>query len=163
VRNPIRLSGILLLSALSIASHAQRVYVTGVKRAADCEFATRPLIADLQELRYPKEWNILVACNSPVWERLQRKADAFETKTAFTNLQGHITVLNGEIYRQMLPLRGTDHRTPRLVLKHELGHIICGCDGEARADRVGEYPEPRLRMSQPAVNTTVRALLRHLR
>ena len=145
MRNPIRLSGILLLSALSIASHAQRVYVTGVKRVTNCEFATRPLIADLQELRYPKEWNILVACNRLVWERLQRNADAFETKTAFTNLQGRLTVLNGEIYQEMPPLRGTDHRTPRLVLKHELGHIICGCDDEERADRVGEYPEPRYR------------------
>jgi hypothetical protein len=151
VRNPIRLSGILLLSVLSIASQAQRVYVIGVKRVADCEFATRPLIADLRELRYPKDWNIWLACSSLVWERLQRNGDAFETNTAFTNLQGHITVLNGEIYREMMPLRGTSHRTPRLVLKHELGHIICGCDDEERADRVSEYPERRLRMSQPAL------------
>ena len=125
--------------------------MAGVERAANCGFATRPLIADLNELRYPKEWTVLVACNVLVWEQLQRNADAFETETAFTNLRGRITVLNGEIYREILPLRGTSHRTPRLVLRHELGHIICGCGDEARADRAGKYPEPRTRTSQPTL------------
>ena len=153
MRNPLRLAAILLLFALSIASCAQSVYVAGVKQVSDCEFATRPLIADLQELRYPKEWKILVACNRLVWERLKQNADALETNTAFTNLSRHVTVLNGEIYREMLPLHGTDHRTPQLVLKHELGHIICACASEDRADRVAgrvqsSYPMPGSRAAE---------------
>jgi hypothetical protein len=147
VRNPVRLAAILLLFALSITSHAQSIYVAGVKQVSDCEFAIRPLIADLQELRYPKEWNVLIACNQLVWDQLKRNADVLETNTAFTNLSGHVTVLNGEIYREMLPLRGTGHRTPQLVLKHELGHVICGCGSEARADRAVGHVEPSYRSS----------------
>jgi len=135
VRNPIRLSAILLLFAAPLASHAQHIFVAGVKQVTGCEFATRPLLADLQQLHYPSGWTIVVACNRLVWEQLRRNADAMETNTAFTNVAGHFTVLNGEIYREMLPLRGTEQRTPGLVLKHELGHIVCSCDEEAVASR----------------------------
>ena len=140
MRNPIRLLGILLLSLQTVAAHAQKIFVAGVKRAVDCEFATKPLIADLQAVRYPHDWTIIVACNDIVWQRLQRKADAQRTNTAFTYTQHGITVLNGLMYLEM-PY-GTDHPAPRRVLKHELGHIICGCGDEARADRAGEYTEP---------------------
>jgi hypothetical protein len=140
--------GILLLSLPTVATHAQTILVAGVKRAADCEFATKPLIADLHVVRYPHDWTIVVACNDIVWQRLQRKADVQRTNTAFTYIQHGITVLNGLMYLE-IPLRGTDHRTPRLVLKHELGHIICGCDDEERADRAGDDRGPRTRINQP--------------
>lgn len=143
MRNPIRLLGILLLSLQTVAAHAQKILVAGVKRAVHCEFATKPLIADLHVVRYPHDWTIIVACNDIVWQRLQRKADAQLTNTAFTYIHEGITVLNGLMYLQM-PY-GTAHPTPRQVLKHELGHIICGCGNEARADRSGEYTEPGLR------------------
>ena len=77
----------------------------------------------------------VVACNPTAWEELQRNADASGTSTAFTNVRGHITILNGTIYLQSLPLRGTTHRTPRMVLEHEYGHLVFQCGDEGKADR----------------------------
>lgn len=135
MRNPIRLLGILLLFALPLSSHAQRILVVGAKRVASCDFATRPLMHDLRTAHYPVEWTIVVACNQVVWEQLRQKADALQTNTAFTNLKKRITVINGDIYRATLPLLGA-RRTPELVLQHEMGHILCGCDDEEAADHV---------------------------
>ena len=143
MRNPFRPWVIVLLSWLTVATHAQKLFVAGVKRAADCEFATKPLIADLQAVRYPHDWIIVVACNDIVWQRLQRKADAQGTDTAFTYLEHGITVLNGLMYLEMPPLRGSVHASPRLVLKHEYGHILCKCRDEIMADRAGESTTPR--------------------
>jgi hypothetical protein len=114
---------------------AQRIVVLGVSTADMCTFATKPLIQDLKDISFPKDWTIAVACTPAIWERLQRKRDDFNTVTAFTNLKGRLTVLNGIIYLQPLPLRGTNHWTPKIVLKHEHGHILCNCDDEAKADK----------------------------
>jgi hypothetical protein len=135
VRNPFRPSAIVLLSLLSVATQAQKIFVAGVKRAADCKFATKPLIHDLQAIRHAHDWTIVVVCNEVVWQRLRRKADAQGTDTAFTNVQHRITVLNSLMYLEELPLRGTAHHTPQLVLQHEYGHILCECDDEMSADR----------------------------
>jgi hypothetical protein len=138
VRNLFRPVPIVLLSLLTVATHAQRILVAGVKRPADCEFATKPLIADLQTVHYPRHWTIIVACNDIVWQRLQLKADARGTNTAFTDIQHRITVLNGLMYLVMPPLRGTVHASSRLVLEHEYGHILCKCHDEFMADVAGE-------------------------
>lgn len=136
--NPFRLRCILLLSVvLSSTVHGQKIFVVGVSRPDTCAFATRPLIQDLNGVGFPKDWTIVVACNPTAWEELQRKADAFGTSTAFTNVRGNITILNGTIYLQSLPLSGTTHRTPRMVLKHEYGHLVCQCRDEGKADSAG--------------------------
>ena len=137
MRNPIRLVCILLLSMLPSSMQAQRILVVGVRQRTECEFATRPLQADLRKVSFPKDWTLLVACNSVAWQNLRRRADALQTNTAFTNMAGHLTVLNGAIYRDMPPLRGTAFLTPSGVLKHELGHIVCACNDEFQADRAG--------------------------
>jgi len=121
--------------ALTVCVRAQRVLVAGVKHPADCEFATVKLIKDLHAIGFPQDWTIVVACNPISWEELQRKGDAFSTHTAYTNLVGRITVVNAEIYRVPLPLRGSTHSTPKLVLQHEHGHVVCHCRDEAQADR----------------------------
>jgi hypothetical protein len=120
---------------LPLSTSAQKILVVGVNRVASCEFATQPLVHDLVGLGYPRDWTIVVACTKIVWQELQHRADAQQTETAFTSLDHRMTVLNGEIYRESLPLRWTTHRTPRLVLKHEAGHILCRCPDEDAADR----------------------------
>lgn len=135
MRNPLRLFTILLLSISPLSIEAQQILVLGVKQPASCRFATRPLIADLETTPYPKDWTIVVACTRLAWEQLQRKADAMQTNTGFTNLQKRITAINGEIYRETLPLREAARRSPGLVLQHELGHILCQCNRESDADR----------------------------
>ena len=133
MRHPIRLSGIVLLSVLPVSTSAQHILVVGVKEVSRCEFATDPLIRDLQTVPYPANWTIVVVCDQVAWEQTRRKADALQTNTAFTNLRNRITVINGDIYRAVLPLQGT-HRNPRTILQHEAGHIICNCDNENTAD-----------------------------
>lgn len=135
MRNPYRLSCILLFFMLPVAAPAQKIVVAGVKEAADCAFAAHPLQADLRTAHFPADWTFVLACTPIVWEKLQRMADAFETNTGFTNLQGRITVLNGRIYLEMPPLSGTTHPTAKLILQHEHGHILCGCNDEWKADR----------------------------
>ena len=135
MRNPVRLACIVLPFVLTLSTHAQRILVAGTHRVASCDFATRPLIRDLAGLTFPGDWTIVVACNKVAWQNLRQKADALQTATAFTNLDHRITVINGEIYRETLPLSGTEHETPRLVLKHEAGHILCRCQDESTADR----------------------------
>jgi hypothetical protein len=134
VKNLFRLKCILTLW-LSLLASAQRVLVAGVKHPADCEFATAPLIKDLRGIGFPRDWTIVVACNPIMWQKLQRKGNAFGTHTAYTNLAGRVTVVNAEIYRESLPLRGSTHSTPKLVLEHEHGHVVCQCNDEAEADR----------------------------
>jgi hypothetical protein len=137
VRNPIRLLIILLFSMSPVSAPAQRILVAGVKQVSACEYAIRPLESDLRTIDFPRDWTIVIACNTITWDNLRRKADALQTNTAFTNLQGRITVINAEIYREMPPLSGTMHRTSKLVLQHEYGHIVCRCSDERRADRAG--------------------------
>lgn len=141
--NPFRPAVVVLLSLLAVDTQAQKIFVAGVGRAADCEFATQPLIRDLRVVHYPPSWTIVVACNRVVWDKLQRRAEAQGTDTGFTNIQHRITVLNGFIYLETLPLRGTAHDSPLRVLKHEYGHILCGCDDELIADRSGESNESK--------------------
>ena len=135
MRNPYRLSCILLFFMLPVAAPAQKILVAGVKKVADCEFAVRPLRAGLRTVPFPKDWTLVLACNQIVWEKLQRLADAFQTNTGFTNVQGRITVINARIYLEMPPLSGTTYPTPNLILQHEYGHIVCRCNDEWKADR----------------------------
>ena len=142
MKNPFRLGSILLVSAaLSGTLLAQKIVVLGVPTSDMCVFATKPLIQDLKGIGFPKDWTIAVACPPAVWERLQRKRDDFNTVTAFTNLKSRFTVLNGTIDLQPLPLRATNHWTPRSVLEQERGPILCNCADEANADKAGETNE----------------------
>lgn len=143
MRDPFRLSVIVLFSLVAVVSHAQKILVAGVKRVTDCEFATRPLIRDLKAVHYPANWTIVVACNPMVWDKLRRQGQAQGTHTGFTNVPHRITVLNGLMYRETLPLSGTAHDSPQRVLKHEYGHILCGCEDELLADRAAQLNEPR--------------------
>ena len=156
--NPFRLGSILLAcAALSGTLLSQSIVVVGVRPPDICAFATKPLIQDMKGIGFPKDWTIVVACTPIVWETLQRKADALNTLTAFTNMEGRITVLNGAIYRQSLPLEGTLHRTPRSVLEHEYGHILCNCDDEAKADKAaGLKDSDRLLLSRGQVLPEIR-------
>jgi hypothetical protein len=133
VRTLFRLSCILPLFIVS--AQAQKVLVAGARTTAECDYAVIPLVTDLKGIGFPNDWTVVVACTSTVWNYLQTKADARGTHTAFTNLLGRVTVINGAMYLESLPLAGTMHPTPRLVLEHEHGHILCECNDEREADR----------------------------
>ena len=124
-----------ILTVLATPATGQKVFVAGTKTVAECDYAVRPLVSDVIAVGFPRDWSLVVACTPAMWEHLRARADARATQTAFTNLAGRITVVNGAIYLEPLPLRGTVHRTPRIVLQHERGHIFCNCGEEWKADR----------------------------
>ena len=132
MRTLLRVFAILALFVTS--TNAQTIFAAGSRSLSDCGYAVRPLLADLNAIRFPSDWTIVVACTPAVWNYLQIKADARRTRTAFTNLDSRITVVNGAIYLEQPPLHGTAHRTPRTVLQHERGHILCRCGDEGKAD-----------------------------
>ena len=124
-----------ILSLFMTLTDAQQIFVAGTKTVAQCDYAVRPLVSDLNAIGFPRDWTFVVACTPFMWDHLRAKADARATQTAFTNVAGRITVVNGAIYLEPLPLHGTAHRTPRMVLQHERGHILCNCGDEREADR----------------------------
>lgn len=132
MRNLFRVTCILTLFVA--AGQAQKIVVAGLKTAAQCDYAVRPLAADLHTVVFPNDWTIVLACTPGAWSYLQAKADARGTNTAFTNLRGRVTVVNAAIYSKIPPLQSTVHRTPRTVLQHERGHILCHCEDEHKAD-----------------------------
>ena len=119
----------LLLIAPLGSALSQSVHITlvGVHKQSECADQLAALQAELQYLQYPDGWRIYVACNQIAWNELWRKADGPPTDTAFSSLNGHYTVLNGAIFRD---LRNEYRRT----IAHELGHIVCGCHDEAVAN-----------------------------
>jgi hypothetical protein len=86
-------------------------------------------VTEVERVPFPQGWTVLVACNEVQWVILQRKADAQDTSYAFTNVKGRITVVRGAMF-----LRGVTPRTAHRVLLHEIGHIRCDCDDEAKAE-----------------------------
>ena len=118
----------LILSLLSLcvpAAPALRVLAT----SKTCP-AVRLLLAEISEVPFPDDWTIVLACNRLDWEKLQRPGDAQAAQRAFSNLEGKITVLNGEIFYKEHAGRPV-HR----VLLHEAGHIHCRCASEDQAER----------------------------
>ena len=154
MRNLFRVPCILSLFVGTLA--AQKIVVAGTRNVRQCDYAVRPLLADLRVVAFPHDWTIVLACTPAVWSYFQARADARGTNTAFTNLRGRVTVVNAAIYSEPLPLQGTTHRTPRIVLEHERGHILCRCVDEHKAD---EFPSAEIMggfmESQPvAIRTT---------
>jgi hypothetical protein len=84
---------------------------------------------EIARVPFPAGWVVLVACNEVVWAKLQKKADAQGTQYVFTNVKNRITVVRGATF-----MRGLDGRIAHRVLLHEIGHIRCDCDDEAKAE-----------------------------
>jgi hypothetical protein len=107
-------------------AHAVRVLITS-KSCAALPVAVQ--IINHLPTAYPGDWAVLIACSDDHWHYLQRKADAFGTSDAFTNIKGKTTVIRGELF-----LNPPIGRPARLVLLHELGHIPCQCGNEDTAE-----------------------------
>ena len=115
---------VLVVSPLAHGEAAIKIWATDKA----CP-AMKSAVFEIARVPFPPGWTVLIACNDQQWVMLQRKADAFATRRAFTNLRGRITVVRGEIFLSNLGLRSA-HR----VLLHEIGHIQCRCPDEAKAE-----------------------------
>ena len=119
-----------IVLVLSLCAHAQVAPAQVKIWASDktCP-AIKPAVVEVGRVPFPQGWTLLVACNEVQWVMLQRKADAQGTHYAFTNVKGRITVVRGAIF-----LRGVEGRIAHRILLHEIGHIRCDCDDEAKAE-----------------------------
>lgn len=116
---------------VSLCAHA-RVSIWATDKACP---AITPAVFEVGRVPFPRGWTVIVACNDLQWDMLRRKAGALGTQHAFTNLRARITIVRGAIFlRGVEPLRGVEARTAHRILLHEIGHIRCACDDEAKAE-----------------------------
>lgn len=115
----------IIVLIVSLCAHAQ-VNIWATDKACP---AIKPAVFEVGRVPFPRGWTVIVACNEVQWFMLQRKAGAPGTQHAFTNVKARITIVRGAIF-----LRGAEARTAHRVLLHEIGHIRCACDDEAKAE-----------------------------
>ena len=118
----------------------------GVKQVQECAGRIAALSAELQTLRFPEGWTIAIACTPVAWNESLRLAEYPLTASAFTSLHTRITVLNGAIFSGLR----TEYRGS---IAHELGHIVCNCVNEVRADAAAR----RLERESAAIAADIKA------
>jgi hypothetical protein len=121
-----------ILAPLCVVGRAYAVSVLITSKSCAALPAAVQIINHLPTA-YPRDWTVVITCSDSDWHYLQRKADAFGTIDAFTNIKGKTTVIRGEIF--LNPRIG---RSARVVLLHELGHITCQCGDEDTAEEFAQ-------------------------
>lgn len=138
MKNLFRLTCILLLSvsgAVAQANAAVKVVLVGVKIPRECP-ALAPLATDLKGVKFPDGWTIYVACTDGAWDDAGRRLDTLgKTNAGITSRAAHFTIINGAVYSPTFDWTGTHQRTGKEVLMHELGHILCRCNDEDKANK----------------------------
>ena len=119
--------------------HAATVQTTSRNCTPGVADATK-IIATVQ---FPENWRVVLVRDQPTWDYLRRKGDTFATRTIFTNVKGRITVVNWEIFA-----RPNVARPALRVLLHELGHILCDCEDENKAEKFGVFREKQLKHAE---------------
>ncbi len=119
---------LVLLASIVLSCIATRAEIRILATDKACPMFMEASI-EIHRVPFPDGWTIVVACNVVHWEMLQRRADALGTRHAFTNLTARLTVVNGQIF-----VNRTVERPVRRILRHEIGHIKCGCDDELKAE-----------------------------
>ncbi len=122
----------LILASLAASGFSATLYPAGVRTAAACAFATKPLEQIVDPLAYPGDWKIIVACTDGEWQDITRHFDAMDARSAFTIRDAKVTVINAEIFREKI------YSGPEHTLRHELGHIVCNSKSEEVADHFAE-------------------------
>lgn len=74
----------------------------------------------------PADWRFLVF-DEVQWNRITTD-NGFKTRTAVSNLKAHITYV-----REAYAIAATDFEL-RQSLAHEMGHYLCGCTNEDKAN-----------------------------
>ncbi len=85
------------------------------------------VIAGLPPSAQKHRW--VVVCSLDPWNYALHKAGAWgRTNTAFTNVSGKTTFINGAVFEE-------PEHFYRQTIYHEAGHVICACGNEARANQ----------------------------
>jgi hypothetical protein len=102
-------------------------------------------------MRFPDGWTLGIVCNPVAWQKILRIADPPRTNRAFSNLILRSTALNSAIFR--------DSRSGyRHTLAHELGHALCQCADEARAEQFAMKHDGAERAIATTFSVAVKAL-----
>lgn len=118
---------------LAMTSQAATVIAAGTNTVEACGFAVNPTAQLAGTLDYPADWKIVVVCNEVVWDGLMRQAKVnYVSDYAFTFQPTKVTFIRARVFTDMTKYR------PRWVLAHELGHIVCRCDNEDKADKYAD-------------------------
>lgn len=123
---------ILSIASFSAVSRAATVFAAGTNTVEACGFAVNPTARILGHLPYPPDWRVVVVCNENTWDELMRQERVnFVSNYALTFQPNHVTFIRAKVFLEPM------HYTPEEVLRHELGHIVCGCDDEEEAWKWG--------------------------
>jgi hypothetical protein len=91
----------------------------------------------VNQLDFPADWKIYVA-GEKQWAGLMDQVD-HTSQLAVTDRQKHITVLRAAGVND--PNLTGHYITTKHVLAHELGHIVCNCDDEWKAENYAHKHE----------------------
>lgn len=121
------------IAACPPLSRAATVFAAGTNTVEACGFAVNPAARILGHLPYPPDWRVVVVCNENAWDQLMRQDRVnFVSNYAFTFQPNHVTFIRAKVFLESM------NYTPEQILRHELGHIVCGCDDEEAAWRWDE-------------------------
>lgn len=119
---------VLFLVSFVTPGRPATVIAAGTKTVEACGFAVNPTAEIVRQLPYPDGWKIVVVCNENMWDTLMRKSNVeFVSAYAFTFQPNHVTFIRARVFLERM------RYTPKEVLRHELGHIVCKCDNEDKA------------------------------
>ena len=125
---------VILIAACSVCWGQVKLATLGVRNPGDCQHISE-IRSDVSSTGFPAGWTVYVSCTTQSWDLVLRQADSVgRTHTGFTNRKNRITVINGAMYSSGFSQFGT-LKSGASVLRHELGHIICNCSDEDKADR----------------------------
>ena len=122
----------VLVCALAEGQNAPPPHITvyGTPNLNACNRSLTSLQYELRRLPYPRDWQVMLVCSETAWQSVVKSADVTNTQTAFTVRVRKLTVVNAAIFRKM---RSFYRRT----LSHEVGHVVCDCSSEDRAESIG--------------------------
>lgn len=131
----------LLLAASCVSASAQSKKNQEMKRVSSL-FSTLDFSLD----KRPDDWRIVIITDPKDWTKLRANFKT-EADIAFTYLAGRVTYLNAQQIDQL------DNKTLQWSLGHEMGHVVCGCNDEKKADEIADrlaWRNPDAALSHPA-------------
>ena len=115
-----------ILATSCVASNAATIQAVGLLAASAAPVA----LAIVNTLDYPADWHIYIA-GEKQWADLMTKVD-HTSQLAVTDRKQRITVIRALALTD--PNVTGKYVTAHHVLAHELGHIVCNCNDEWKAE-----------------------------
>lgn len=122
------------LLAFAVSGWAQQLapkyqfFTYGVKRVSDCAAPLGSLQDELRTIGFPDGWRFIVVCRPLSWDFARKVAGVPTADSAFTDRSHRSTTLDAAIFH-------STRTRYRQVLLHELGHVTCDCNDEAKAEK----------------------------